>query len=190
MDTTDNPLVALYFATSQSQNDENGAVVYFSVPNLRKKYYDSDTISCISNLSNLSETEKKELLDNIESNKQDFNELPSVKRLLQFIRVEKPHFTSSIEPVELNIRWFVFPKLSNRRIIAQNGSFIISGLSNNRKLPEGQKPIKHYNITVAARAKQNIIYELNRLGINQRSLYPEINKAAESILMEYKVPQL
>jgi hypothetical protein len=53
LDITSNPLVALYFAcTRHESDDEDGEVIVTSFDIEREvKYYDSDTVSIISNLS-------------------------------------------------------------------------------------------------------------------------------------------
>lgn len=130
LDVTNNPLVALYNA-SDNFRDQNkrytaGRVMCFNVPNARKKYYDSDTVSCVANLANLSSDEKSELLKNKHAAIADFNDPLKSKvsdRLLQFIKAEKPSFRPIINGRDLDMLWYVVPKLNNRRIIAQNGAF-------------------------------------------------------------------
>jgi hypothetical protein len=50
------------------------------------------------------------------------------KRLHQFIRSEKPYFQPIINPIDLFVPYYVHPKMSNRRILAQSGAFILYGL--------------------------------------------------------------
>ena len=50
LDVTLNPLVALYFACEKEEN-KDGQVYLFSVPENRVKHYDSDTISVLANLA-------------------------------------------------------------------------------------------------------------------------------------------
>lgn len=52
LDITANPLVALYFACEQEGPPrESGEVVVFRIPTAEIKYFDSDTVSVISNIS-------------------------------------------------------------------------------------------------------------------------------------------
>ena len=143
MDVTVNPLVALYFAAEPVKTgvETDGEVTCFLIPRQRAKYYDSDTVSCLSNLANMSNDEKAEILAAVGDDDDAFNKLPVVDRLLQFIRAEKGHFRSDIISKELDTRWFVWPKLSNRRIVAQSGAFIIHGLRVSRTYPKGLRPI-------------------------------------------------
>ncbi len=50
LDVTLNPLVALYFACEKEEN-KDGKVYLFSVPERKVKHYDSDTISILANLA-------------------------------------------------------------------------------------------------------------------------------------------
>jgi hypothetical protein len=49
LDLTTNALVALFFACGKSKRD--GKVIVFRVPNNDIKYYDSDTVSILANIS-------------------------------------------------------------------------------------------------------------------------------------------
>lgn len=62
LDVTTNPLVALYFATDAFITDDeaqDGKVQALFLPENRQRYFDSDRVSCIANLSNLTVDEKK-----------------------------------------------------------------------------------------------------------------------------------
>ncbi|WP_346764431.1 FRG domain-containing protein [Acinetobacter sp. SA01] len=50
LDITTNPLIALYFAC-QSKSKSDAELIIFKVPKSDIKYYDSDTVSILSNLS-------------------------------------------------------------------------------------------------------------------------------------------
>lgn len=60
LDISGNPLVALFFACfgGPEFEDDEGEVIIFHVSSDVLKYYDSDTVSCISNLSNLTFSQK------------------------------------------------------------------------------------------------------------------------------------
>jgi FRG domain len=95
LDATWNPLVALYFAAKERAG-QAGEVVVFRIKKDQIKFFDSDTVSCVANLARLKPAEK----DNIDFtlSGSDFNKQPPVDRLLQFVRVEKPHFLPTIDP--------------------------------------------------------------------------------------------
>jgi hypothetical protein len=95
LDITSNPLIALYFACCDISNNENtnevdGHVIIFKTKRDRIKFFDSDTVSCISNISMLSQTLKDQL--DCKMDKRLSIKLKLVKRLLHYIKDEKPYF--------------------------------------------------------------------------------------------------
>jgi hypothetical protein len=189
LDVTGNPLVALYFATEVAdkrlERPSDGRVTYFKIPNSRRKYFDSDTVSCVANFANLSSAEKDEIYKNRKLVSLAFNRLPAVDRLTQFIRTEKPYFRAAINPDELDRAWYVVPKLSNRRIIAQRGAFIIFGFQPRAAPSAHPDTINIRDIRIDKKAKASIRAELDVLGINQSALFPEIDHAAGYIVARY-----
>ena len=130
LDVTINPLVALYFASAEHEIDgkqSDGKVQAFFLPLKRQRYFDSDQVSCMANLANLTFSEKGELFKAFNANIEIYNEQEIVQRLLWFVRIEKPHFEPKINADHLRKPVFVKPKMSNRRIIAQSGAFLIYG---------------------------------------------------------------
>jgi hypothetical protein len=181
LDVTGNPLVALYFASETSNNPAaDGKVSYIDVPRERIKYFDSNIVSCLANLSNLSVEEKDELRQGKES---EFRKLRSYARLLECIRLEKPRFRSEIRRDDLLRIWYVVAKLNNRRILAQRGAFLIFGLTS---FGESETGIRFDHIRIPKEEKQNITKDLNALGINRGALFPEIQHAAEDIVTRYQ----
>ena len=90
--------------------------------------YDSDTVSCVANLANLKIIEK-DGIDFTVVNVEDFNELDIIDRLVNFIRVEKPHFRPVVRPEHLRTILCIKPKYNNHRIVAQAGAFLLFGLT-------------------------------------------------------------
>ena len=125
LDVTSNPLVALYFSCVTSPTSP-GEVVRISANAKKEKYYDSHTVSCDANLANLSGNERDEL----RKTRTDAGILESKagKRLLQFIKAEKPYFNPEIRRLHLDAPLLVKPRLSNRRLLAQQGAFLLFGL--------------------------------------------------------------
>lgn len=189
LDVSANPLVGLFYATStvdpKLESPTPGKVFYIRVPEVRRKYYDSDAVSCISNLSNMSDAEKLVLYQNRNKSIIEFNDIDQTKRLIQFVRGEKPSFQPTVHPKDLNRIWYVVPKLNNRRIIAQNGAFLIFGLSLTPRIPV-VNPIRFRSIIIPAAAKESIRNELSLLGVTKSSLFPEIDHVAEHIVDKYK----
>jgi hypothetical protein len=195
LDVSRNALVALYFATDpgpRGSKPSDGKVIIFTVPQECEKYFDSDSVSCIANLANMTSEEKDEIyrlegsLGGLPEDEQiaKFNEDSIVKRLHQFIRSEKSYFQPIISPIELLLPFYVHPKMSNRRILAQSGAFILYGMSPFKKIFWPYK-IEETHLLVPQKAKESIRKALANIGINESTLFPEIDKAAARIKYEY-----
>ncbi len=196
MDVSRNALVALYFATDPGPLGSkltDGLVTAFAVPQELEKYYDSDSVSCIANLANVTAEEKVAILRLKESISEDisvtrtlelFNESDVIKRLLQFIRAEKSYFQSIMNPVDLFVPYFVHPKMSNRRILAQSGAFILYGLDPPKTMFFPYQ-IEQTPFIVPQDQKNSIRKALDNIGINESMLFPEIDKAAARIKNSY-----
>jgi hypothetical protein len=197
LDVSRNALVALFFATDPGpagSEPTNGMVTAFAIPQELEKYYDSDSVSCIANLANMTSEEKAKiyrLSESLIEQPEDeqiasFNEDDVIKRLLQFIRAEKPYFQPIMKPVDLFVPYYVHPKMSNRRILAQSGAFILYGIDPfpSKKINYPDK-IEETHFLVPWKAKKPIRNALDNLGINESTLYPEIDKAAARIKNSY-----
>lgn len=174
LDVTWNPLVSLYFA-AKDDSGHPGEVVVFRVKKNLVKFYDSDTASCISNLAHLSTAEKQSI--NFALSKDDFNKQDPVDRLLQFVRVEKPYFRPTIVSEHLKSVLVVKPKQNNRRIVAQSGAFLLFGLAASLE-PAPPVGIAIERIQINGNKKSSICNELDRMAINDSTMFPEIEKAA------------
>lgn len=90
LDITSNPLIALYFAC-KSNPSQDGEVIVLSMEQRQIKYFDSDTASCIANLTRVSK-ESKDTIDFSSNDIRKFNKQKPIKQLLHFIKEEKPFF--------------------------------------------------------------------------------------------------
>jgi len=184
LDVTGNPLVGLYFSVSDLEyDDQDGHLIAFAVEQSHAKFYDSDSVSCVCNLANLTKHEKDTLETTPASTIGDFKKLNAAQRLYQFIREEKPYFEERIQKDDLFSQFYVVPKRSNARILAQNGAFIAYGLkwTDGRSL---RKEIKTWALRIPKRAKAGFRSQLASLSINQSTLFPEIDNAARQISIE------
>jgi hypothetical protein len=192
LDVSRNALVALYFATDPGSKPTNGMVTAFSVPREHEKYFDSDTVSCLANLANMTSEEKTQIsrlrksLRELPEDEQiaKFNDDNVIKRLHQFVRSEKPYFQPIINPIHLFVPYYVHPKMSNRRIVAQSGAFILYGIDPFKKIYFPYK-IEETRFLVPQKSKARIRKALENLGINESTLFPEIDKAAARIKKSY-----
>lgn len=180
LDITSNPLIGLFFACSSLDKlDKDGEVVVMTISRKDIKYFDSDTASCIANLARLPQKEKNK----IDWKADNFNEQPVIDRLLHFIREDKPFFRPRIVAEDLKRVLCVKGKRTNSRITSQAGSFLLFG--HDAVLGEsGNQQISINRITV--RNKQQILRELDRLNINDSTVFPNIEKSATYIAAKFK----
>lgn len=188
LDITKNPLVALYFAC-ESHKEKNGEIIVFSVPKSEIKYAKSDTVSVLASLANFAEEEKNsfEKIAKKAISRENFNE--QIKRLIHEIRLEKPAFLSEVEKSDVTNAFFVLPEKKNRRIVKQDGAFIIYGLVNENNDAINRYRYKEKNklqiFIVKSGEKEQILKELDALSINKATLFPEIEDVAEYIKKKY-----
>ena len=73
LDISSNPLAALYFACEIKKDDKgeevDGEVIIFSIKKSEIKYFDSDSVSCLTNLAKLTEEQKDNIRDLISTKK-------------------------------------------------------------------------------------------------------------------------
>ena len=196
LDVSRNAMVALFFATDPGPVNSklsDGLVTAFAIPPELEKYYDSDSVSCIANLANMTAEEKAKIFQLKESLTEDlsetrtielFNKDGVVERLLQFIRAEKPYFQPIMNPVDLFVPYYVHPKMSNRRILAQAGAFILYGIDPPKTMFFPYQ-IEQTQFIVPQGVKSSIREALDNIGINESTLFPEIDKAAARIKNSY-----
>lgn len=137
-----------------------GKVYAVYVSEKSQKFTDSDTISIIANiakrplkhLSGYLDIYKNYLEKIMDKNVEDigpdfwesvnkltqkfvaeFNESEPISYLLHEIKNEKPYFGNLINVEDMQSVWYVAPNMNNNRIIRQDGSFLIYGLSGNKK---------------------------------------------------------
>lgn len=199
LDASWNPLVALYFAAQPKKvrvlkpgtkvrvsKEADGEVIRLIVDRRLVRYFDSDTVSCLANLargdSELKDGIRKLLADkrcsDTDAGRAWFNANRPVKRLLHFVSGEKPAFAPDIIPSHLSQIFLVKPKLSNRRILAQEGCFFAFGLKEEIDR-RGMPGIRVQRIRIPAGDKGNILSQLKRVSVNERTMFPEIERAAK-----------
>lgn len=194
LDITLNPLAALFFACDGPQ-DKDGEVVVLFVDGSRVKRYDSDTVSCLANLAFLSGAEKEDTNKHLNQIKttsktdrqrknREFRNTRSIKRLHHFICQEKPYFKNEIKPITFRQFVAVLPKRANRRIVAQSGAFVVFGCLNVLR-SNSSKYFSIQKFTVPHNKKSEMLDHLDKLGINERTMYPEIDRSANFIRQQY-----
>lgn len=193
LDLSRNALTALFFACHSSQN-EDGEVIILNIPNEEICYYDSDKISVISNLAKLDMNFTYDFDENFDYNNHRHVEYVNQQYfgyLLHSIKEEKPHFQDIINPKHLEKVLAVQVKLDNPRIIKQNGAFLVFGVEKEKSEPSKinqdwiLKPLSQ-NVIIPAKSKKDILRELEILGINYSTLFPELDDQADYIKNKYK----
>jgi hypothetical protein len=190
LDISSNPFIALYFACKEHP-DKDGEIIIFKIPKNEIKFYDSDTVSIIANLSKRQSNFDISLIDDLKL--EHFNITEEIAFLLHEIREEKPHFLPIINKDDFNKVIAVKVKLNNQRIIKQNGAFLIFGI-NKSKMKSAQFPdnwiynnsFKYSNFSIDKAQKKRIINGLDILGINESTLFPEIDNQAKYIKQQYE----
>jgi hypothetical protein len=190
LDITSNPLIALYFACrSHGERREGGdmiaekpgEVIVFFVDQNSIKYFDSDTASCLANLARLPKSDQDAF--NYTLNHRDFNKQPTIKRLLHFIREEKPFFEARIKKDDLRSVICVKGKRSNDRISFQSGAFLLFG--HDAVLDELGTPEIDV-IRILIEDKTRMLKELDQLNINERTVFPYIENSARYIAQKFQ----
>lgn len=182
LDITTNPLVALYFACKNP--DADGKLFRFEVKTSDVKYFDSDAVSVVSNIA------KRPIDFNINDIKdmdcESFNDSEEIVYLLHEIKFEKPHFQNVIDSADIERVFCVKPMHDNPRIIRQSGAFFLFGINGNKSKPATLE--FNYKVYIINKASKNrILKQLEALGIDESTLFPEIEHVAEHIKERYSV---
>lgn len=186
LDISGNPLVALFFACSckPDQLEIDGEVIVFQVASDGVKYYDSDTVSCLSNLSNLTYAQKNDI--DLSLDQDAFNATDVAGKLLHHIKSEKGFFEGRIVPDALGSIICVKAKRTNTRIKSQSGAFLLFG--HEAALPDaGQDGIEISRVTI--KNKAHILNQLDRININTTTVYPSIDQTAVHLRDQHQSPK-
>lgn len=174
LDTTMNPLVALYFACQEAKNNDgseaDGEVLIYPMWRAQIKYYDSDSVSILANLA------KRPI---------GFSFSQTAGLLVYDIQKDRPKFDGKFLKEDAIHKVFcVLPKLNNDRINNQDGAFFIFGMGEMKNEP-ASIPQLPYIINVKAKGKRFIMEELKMFGIDEAFLFPETDKVMKQIKQEF-----
>lgn len=195
LDISSNPLISLFFAVEEDRESDSidGEFIIFSIPQEYIKYYDSDTISVVSNIAKrpykkliVSRISRKST--SVESKQQwlkRFNDIPHIKYLLHEIKDEKPYFAHVIEKEHLESIWCVKPLLNNRRIIKQDGAFLLFGLDGSKEKLASYKDNVFVPKRFSVTNKVELRSQLELLGISKDKIYPELDTTAQYLKKMY-----
>ena len=185
LDLTSNPLNALYFACSdQKQMSDDGKVILFPIMPGSVSYGDSDKAIILSCLPPLSSYNKFSIYNEINRSSVDTynedNENIHLNKLFLEICSEKNSFQRRIKFGDLLNPLFIQPNMINPRITNQQGAFLLSGLTYNNDDAEEKirDRMASTHFIIPANNKASILKELDSIGINQATIYPNLDKIA------------
>lgn len=197
----------------QARKDSNDAIIYiFEIDKEKIKYYDSDAVSVVSNLSKIpllksnNKKSKEKLLKDVNKYNDDikkFNKRKSVEFLRHEIREEKPQFKAIINPKHLTSIQFVYPKFTSDRVRSQKGAFLLFGLNDKdanqpiklvdengaliKSRTNAEHPVLNIHKAILKYDSINVMKgELISLGIRKPFIYPEIDKVSEYLVEKYQ----
>jgi len=189
-DVTENPLVALYFACMTNPK-KDGELLIFKIPRSEIKYFDSDTVSVLSNIAWMDINFKTytgirpPISNDSSSRNRQFNSENNVHatKLLHSVNNEKPHFKRNIDIQHIESVVCVKPMMDNQRLIRQDGAFFLFGMHHD-KLGNASVPNywrfypKDSRIIIKSRSKQKVLKLLSMMGINKAKLFPEVDQVS------------
>ena len=186
LDTTTNPLVALFFACeSQNEKNEDGAVYIF--PNLPVSWSTDPLVEFIMDFV-YDYYPEKVWLDHM-------LDLTAVKYANVIHRLMPEDINSMLHYLTIPA-FAVMPAKTNERIEAQDGAFFIFGMTlRDREVSTNPgtlgrvyynfDPIKSVSpdkiwpkaetIVIPATAKEKIVEQLDVMGINERKMFPDLS---------------
>lgn len=198
LDITTNPLVALYFACKNYGCDicdktDFGYVYIFVELKSNLLFKDSDRAIMLSCLSKFSKDEQDKIYDEcikriskdgIMAKFNQGNESRIIEKLYHEIRTEVD-FEKKIFVIDLLKNYYVIPDYTNRRIDRQSGAFILTGICENQNDCEN-KINNEVVLKIKISNKENILEQLDLLGINEATLFPEMDKVAKYYIQNLK----
>lgn len=165
---------------------KEGEVIVFKLPKNEIKFYDSDTITILANIAKQDKDFSIESID--KSNVEKFNDNWVIKKLLHDIREDKSYFLPVINHEDLSKVIPVKVKLNNNRIVKQSGAFFLFGI-NQIKTKNAEIPTSwiydKLKLKIDGSSKAKIMTELNRLEINESTLFPEIEYQSKHVKRLY-----
>jgi len=186
LDLTGNPLVALYFACCENMDEDGHLFIFYPDKTLS---FDSDRATMLAALSRLSSRQYRGVKDFVLNNritkaqlykpiiKSNISRNENMENYVYEIAKEKPAFLSKhrMIPFDIYNSFYVVPRMTNARVIAQNGLFLINGIDENNI--EDSK--LYSKITISSVDKIQIIKDLDKLKMNKAVLFPELSNGAE-----------
>lgn len=195
LDSTSNPLVALYMVCDRPINYKQkganiGEVIVMHEDRKNVKYSDSNAITLLSSLAVLETNYKQELYIKIKESieKKDpsiYQNTLAFKRFVAEVKTELPLFDLDFfQPDVLLKPRHVKVGMINERIIAQSGNFILFGLCD-YVTGEYTKLDTVHPKRLFVINKDKIAKQLNMLNVNVGTMYPDKDHMSSTITKVY-----
>lgn len=188
LDITTSPLVALFMACYNFNNEPNpdkDVVYIFEVLKKDIKNWNSDSVALISNLARMPYN-----FNAHDPHKED------IDQLVHTIFEEKNHYFNMYEPNEshkyskdFNKILCVRPKNTNDRINRQQGLFFLFGVNDSKENYKAMKfddSVRISKITIAGNSRTEILKDLAILGYDKITLFPDMQNIGEGIAEKYR----
>lgn len=206
LDVTSNPLVALYFACQEPQIQSSrrpaGEVVVLLPSHGRNRFFDSDTVSCLANLTFLDfqvkASIKAHLLECYEyctkeaSSAEEFQDMyvekfnihAGVRELSRLVEKDTRGASDLIHPDDLTNIESVLPRKLDERIASQSGAFMVFGLFSPESETIKRFFLERFNrkeVYVSPKDKGRVLADLRSIGISEETLFPSLERTAKII---------
>jgi len=185
LDLTSNPLMALFFSCYDSEGDidKSGEVILFNVRRDLINYYDSERVSVVANLSQITWSQSEQIYASLGSD--EFNNTDAIKNLKMNVRREMPVFDRHLYKDDVFPPVFVKSKINNLRIKSQSGAFILFGLDSYIE-DTGINGVEIFRFLIEG--KRELIEQLSAAGINVSTVYPGMENTAK--YLKYKISKI
>jgi hypothetical protein len=188
LDISRNPLVGLFFACyreQQTEQEKDGRVYVFSVPEKDIKFCDSDSVTLVANICKQPPSFSVKGLSNLVM--EDFNREEQIACLIHDARDDKPHFQKRAGCKEIESVICLHPLMNNERIKRQDGYFFLFGIDGDKKkCAKFNESWIVERIRVPKEAKKQILKDLDFLHINESSLYADYKHLSNGIQEKYR----
>ncbi|WP_141108141.1 hypothetical protein [Azotobacter beijerinckii] len=112
--------------------------------------------------------------------------LQSSNRVALSFCIRQPYFSHVIEKDHLQSIWCVKPLLNNRRIIKQDGAFLLFGIDGTKKKLANYKKEEFEPLRFKVENKSVLRDQLELLGFSKDKIYPEMDTTADYLKQKYE----
>ncbi len=171
LDITENPLVALYFASLEPiTKGNNGSILIYFIHKDDVVNFNTLEVGLLSSISFL----PANLLKKAKTT-QKLNQLLNTMRLYS----DQLPYIKGVEDLDKTL--CVLPRKANPRIMRQQGAFFLFGIQDGDKSRISSLDIEPFELEVLNTGRKEILSQLERYAISEKYLFPEIDHVAHYI---------